>query len=109
DSYVLWFEKPIPALIKAWDDAPESDPLKAKLADQIDALRKWDVRWGVDSVPTTLAVYWGEDLMRRLGQTARTAGIPADEYVSTKTSGDQLLSSLAAASDRLTADFGTWK
>jgi len=109
DSYVLWFEKPIPALIKAWDDAPASDPLKAKLADQIDALRKWDVRWGVDSVPTTLAVYWGEDLMRRLGQTARTAGIPADEYVSTKASGDQLLSSLAAASDRLTADFGTWK
>jgi acyl-homoserine lactone acylase PvdQ len=105
----MWFEKPIPSLIKAWDAAPASDPLKAKLAEQIDALRKWDLRWGVDSIPTTLAVYWGEDVLRRVGQTARAAGIPADEYVATKTPGDQLLSSLATASDRLSADFGTWK
>ncbi|HEY2865608.1 MAG TPA: penicillin acylase family protein [Pyrinomonadaceae bacterium] len=109
DSYLMWFEKPIPALIKAWDSAPANDPLKVKLAEQIDLLRKWDVRWAVDSIPTTLAVYWGEDLQRRLGQTARAAGVPMDEYVATKASGDQLLSSLAAASDRLTADFGTWK
>jgi len=33
DSYQTWFEKPVPALIKAWDAAPASDPLKAKLAD----------------------------------------------------------------------------
>jgi acyl-homoserine lactone acylase PvdQ len=32
DSYLTWFEKPIPALIKAWDQAPASNPLKAKLA-----------------------------------------------------------------------------
>ena len=38
DSYLPWFEKPIPALIKAWDDAPLSDPLKVKLADQIGLL-----------------------------------------------------------------------
>ena len=109
DSYLMWFEKPMPVLIKAWDTAPAADPLKTKLADQIDMLRKWDLRWGVDSVPTALAVYWGEDVLRRVGQNARAAGIPADEYAATKTSGDQLLSSLAAASDRLTADFGTWK
>ncbi|HYJ92028.1 MAG TPA: penicillin acylase family protein, partial [Pyrinomonadaceae bacterium] len=109
DSYVMWFEKPIPALIKAWDAAPASDPLKAKLGDQIGALRKWDLRWGVDSIPTSLAVYWGEDLQRRLGQSARSAGIPLDGYVATTASSDQLLSSLAAASDRLTADFGSWK
>ena len=32
DSYLTWFEKPIPALIKAWDATPDSNPLKAKLA-----------------------------------------------------------------------------
>jgi acyl-homoserine lactone acylase PvdQ len=109
DSYTLWFEKPIPALIKAWDDAPATDPMKAKLADQIEMLRKWDLRWGVDSVPTSVAVYWAEDLQRRLGQSARAAGIPLDRYAATKATGDQLLSSLAAASDKLAADFGSWK
>ncbi|HEV7179126.1 MAG TPA: penicillin acylase family protein, partial [Candidatus Baltobacteraceae bacterium] len=53
DSYLPWFEKPLPALIKAWDGAPESNPLKAKTAAQIELLRKWDLRWGVASVPTS--------------------------------------------------------
>src|SRR4029077_13123365 len=38
DSYLPWFEKPIPALVKAWDSAPDS-ALKAKLAGQIAQLR----------------------------------------------------------------------
>ena len=53
DSYLPWFDKPIPALIKAWDDTPDSNPLKFKLADEIGLLYNWDHRWGVDSVPTT--------------------------------------------------------
>ncbi|HWZ01152.1 MAG TPA: penicillin acylase family protein [Edaphobacter sp.] len=109
DSYLPWFEKPVPALIKAWDDAPASDPLKAKLAGQIAALRTWDYRWGVDSIPTSLAVFWGEDVRRHVIDDARKAGISAEEYIGTRTPPYQLLQSLAAASDRLTADFGSWK
>src|SRR5678816_729138 len=48
DSYLPWFEKTIPALIKAWDATPENDPLKTKTAEQIAMLRKWDLRWAVD-------------------------------------------------------------
>jgi acyl-homoserine-lactone acylase len=96
DSYLTWFEKPLPALVKAWDDAPESNPIKAKVAEQIALLRKWDLRWAVDSVPTSLAVFWGEDVRRRYGNDA-------------KCTPEQLLQSLSAASDRLTADFGKWK
>ena len=109
DSYLPWFEKPVPALIKAWDDAPASDPLKAKLTGQIAALRTWDYRWGVDSTPTSLAVFWGEDVRRHVIDDARKAGISAEEYIGTRTPPYQLLQSLAAASDRLTADFGSWK
>ena len=90
DSYLPWFEKPLPALIKAWDDAPASDPMKAKLADQIALLRTWDLRWAVDSIPTSLAVFWGEDLRRN--------GTP-----------ERPLQSLANATAKLEADFGTWK
>ncbi len=102
DSYLTWFEKPMPALIKAWDDAPGSNPLKAKTAEQIALLRKWDLRWAADSVPTSLAVFWGEDIRRRAGGR-RGGGSPEDAPA------QQLLESLAAASDKLAADFGTWK
>jgi acyl-homoserine-lactone acylase len=109
DSYLPWFEKPIPALIKAWDDTPASDPQKSKLADQIALLRTWDYRWGVTSVPTSLAVFWGEDIRRHTGDDARKAGVSVEEYIGTQTSAQLLLQSLSAASDRLTANFGSWK
>jgi len=109
DSYLTWFEKPIPCLVKAWDDAATDDPLKAKLSSQIDALRKWDKRWGVDSVPTSLAVFWGQDIQQRIGADARKAGIFMSDYICTKGAPEVLLQSLVNASDKLTTDFGTWK
>lgn len=108
DSYLPWFEKPIPALIKVWDEAPASNPLKAKLAAQIALLRTWDLRWGVTSVPTSLAVFWGEDVSRRAGAGARRGGVSGED-IATQVPAEQLLESLAAASDRIEADFGTWK
>ena len=109
DSYLPWFEKTIPALVKAWDDIPASDPLKAKTADQIALLRKWDLRWGVDSVPTSLAVFWAEEGNRRLGGEAAAVGLPVKEFLETKATPARMLESLAAASDKLTADFGKWQ
>src|SRR5262249_7162893 len=90
DSYLPWFEKPIPALIKAWDETPAGDPLKMKVAEQIGVLRKWDLRWGVASVPTSLAVFWGEDLRRRVSGGGRGAGRQSEENIA-KATAQQLL------------------
>jgi len=109
DSYLTWFEKPIPCLIKAWDDAPAGSPLKAKMAEQIGLLRSWDFRWGVTSVPTSLAVFWGQDVQKRMGDDAKKAGMYVSDYLCTKAPAEMLLQSLSEASDKLTADFGTWK
>ena len=109
DSYLTWFEKPVPCLIKAWEDAPADNPLKTKLAEPVEALRKWDLRWGVNSVPTSLAVFWGDVVQHRFGPEARNAGIYLSDYICTKVPPEALLQSLAEASDKLTADFGTWK
>ena len=106
DSYLPWFEKTIPALIKAWDDAPAANLLKAKLAEQIALLRKWDLRWSATSVATSLAVFWGEEVRRQLG--ARSPGIAVGD-LGGSLAPEQLLESLAAVSDKLQADFGTWK
>jgi acyl-homoserine-lactone acylase len=105
DSYLPWFEKPIPALIKAWDQTPESDPLKAKTAEQIALLRAWDLRWSTTSIPTSLAVFWGDDIQRKI----RRVGLSAVNYIAGEATAEQLLQSLSAASDKLAADFGTWK
>jgi acyl-homoserine-lactone acylase len=109
DSYLTWFEKPVPALVKAYDALSASDPLKAKLHEQIDALRNWDLRWAVNSIPTSLAVFWGEDVQRRVAADARNAGLSPADHIANRAAGKQLLESLAAASDRLTNDFGTWR
>ncbi len=109
DSYLPWFEHALPALIKAWDAAPESDPLRTQLAEQVNLLRAWDLRWGADSVPTSLAVFWGDEIGRRVRAEARRADMPIYDYVGSKVPAELLLQSLAAASDRLTSEFGTWK
>jgi acyl-homoserine-lactone acylase len=109
DSYLTWFEKPIPCLVKAWDSAAADDPLKTKLSEQIETLRNWDTRWGVNSVATSLAVFWGQEMHRRIGTDARQAGTFMSDYICAKTPATVLLQALADASGKLAADFGTWK
>src|SRR6266852_583966 len=107
DSYLTWFEKPVPALIKAWD-AAQDNPLKAKVAGQIGLLRQWDLRWSVTSVPTSLAVFWGQNVQQRFGDAAKKANVYLSDYICTKVPPEQLLQSLSDASDKL-AEFGSWK
>ena len=109
DSYLTAFERLLPTLMAAYDSAPRGDTLKARLAEPIDVLRKWDYRWSVSSVPTSLAVYWGEALAALTRSAAEAAGMPAFDYMATRGSAVQRLSALASAVDRLTHDFGTWK
>jgi acyl-homoserine lactone acylase PvdQ len=92
DSYLPWFADHLPALFKAWDAQP-GGALKASVAEQVATLRKWDNRWATSSVPTALAVYWGETIGNRIDRAT----------------GEELLKALKTASDRLTTDFGTWQ
>ncbi len=83
DSYLPAFERMIPPLLAAYDQLPATDTLKTRLADQVVALRGWDYRWGAESVPTSLAVFWGERSGRRVSRDARAAGISVMQYVAT--------------------------
>ena len=109
DSYLPYFADAIPPLVKAYDATPASNPLKGKLIEQIATLRDWDYRWGEASVPTALAIAYSEDLGSRVGADARKAGMPTDTYMISRATPQQRLESLAAASDKLAADFGKWQ
>jgi acyl-homoserine-lactone acylase len=101
DSYQPGFATSIPALVRAWDQLPETSEAKKKTAEQIALLRAWDFRWGVDSMANSLAVYYSQQGGSGRGGRGRGAAeAPSPE---------QLVQNLAAASDRLAADFGTWK
>ena len=95
DSYLTGFEELIPALVRAYDQADASNPFKAELADQVSILRDWDLRWSVESIATSLAIFFGEET-RRLDATERE--LP-----------QQQLQALSVASARLEADFGSWR
>ncbi len=101
DTYLPGFEKSVPALVKAWDNAPASTPLKARLAEQVELLRKWDMRWSAESVPTSLAIFYGTALNRVAG-VVRRGGAAAEP------TGDQMLQALDVACTKLSADFGKW-
>jgi acyl-homoserine lactone acylase PvdQ len=109
DSYLTAFDVLLPPLIDGYEKLPAGNPAKAKAAEQIDSLRKWDRRWSVSSVPTTLAVFWGDEMSRRVGRDAREEDVALDVYIATRTTPQVRLDALAAASDTLAANFGTWK
>ena len=102
DSYMPTFETAIPPLLKAYDAAPADHPLKAKLREPIEMLRTWDYRWGVNSVPTSLGVFYASSGGGRGGRGGRGADSNVPES-------ERLLQNLSTAMDRLQADFGSWK
>jgi acyl-homoserine-lactone acylase len=108
DSYLPAFADLIPPLVRAYDDAPSSHPLKDKLSDPIRALREWDFRWSASSVPTSLAVYWGQAQWREAEGQARRTGGSVYDAIAARTPA-QKLEALAGAGDRLTTDFGSWR
>ncbi len=103
------FENLIPGLVRAYDQLPASNPMKASLEAQVDLLRRWDYRWGVDSVANTVATFWGDQLWQRSAPEARKAGLSVYEFLRTRTTPTARLEALVAATEKLTADFGKWE
>ncbi|QJE03572.1 acylase [Massilia forsythiae] len=109
DSYLTAFEPLVPAVLRDWDALPAGDPLKARLAAQAAALRGWDLRFSTVSVPTSLAVYWGQEMVKASAARAREQGVPVVDFIQTGLTSRERLDALARASAKLEADFGSWQ
>jgi len=109
DSYLTFFEKSIPQLLVAYDQLAPENPLKSKLSEQVAALRAWDLRWSLTSVPTSLAVFWAESFNRRDTTGAAAARMLVDQYIISRATPEERVEALSRASARLEADFGSWK
>jgi acyl-homoserine-lactone acylase len=109
DSYLPAFARLIPGLVAAYDGLPAGDALRPKLAGPIARLRGWDDHWAVNSVETSLAVFWGEALWARAAQDPDEEGVSKYEKMASHTSPAEKLAALVEATDRLVKDFGSWE
>jgi len=109
DSWLPSFARMIPGLLKSYDNLPASDPQRTTLVAPIAALRPWDYRWATNSIPTSLAVFWGEDFLSRVGAEAREAAMSAETYAIERATDGERLQSLTAATTKLNQDFGSWQ
>ena len=109
DSWLPSFARMIPGLLASYDKLPPGDSLRARLAAPIAALRAWDYRWAANSIPTSVAVFWGENVQNRVAAEARRAGMSAETYVIDRATDSEQLQSLVAAMTRLEQDFGKWQ
>jgi len=109
DPYLTAFARLVPTLEAAYAATPDGDPIKAKVADQVAALSAWDKTWSAHSTETSLAVFWGEAMWAKAAPAAKAQGLTPYDYMADKLTPAEKLAALAEASDRLTADFGSWK
>jgi acyl-homoserine-lactone acylase len=109
DSYQPGFAAMVPPLVAAFDNLPAGSAVRRRLAEPVAMLRGWDYRWGVESVPTSLAVFWAEALTQAIPEASRPARNQLPEYLARRTTGEQKLAALAAALDRLERELGSWR
>ncbi|WP_235499612.1 penicillin acylase family protein [Frateuria sp. Soil773] len=108
DPYLPAFARQLPVLLADYDALPAADPLKKKLAGPAALLRHWDYRWGIASMPTTLAVFWGDTLWDAVDKSDTAEGLSVYDIMAEKAGAQARLRALAEAADRLEKDFGSW-
>jgi acyl-homoserine-lactone acylase len=84
DPYLPEFARQVPILVSDYDALAAGDPLKTKLAGPIALLRTWDYRWGIASMPTSLAVFWGDTLWDTASKTESAPGLSTYDVMASK-------------------------
>ncbi len=109
DGHLTAFDVLLPPLFAAYDALPAADPRRAALSEAIAALRGWNRRTAADSVPTAVAIFWGQELVERKGAEAREAEEPVYDYLVDKLTDAERIAALSAALEKLRRDFGRWQ
>jgi acyl-homoserine-lactone acylase len=109
DGHLTAFDVLLPPLFLSYDALPAADPRRAALGEAIAALRGWNRRTSAESVPTAVAIFWGQELVERKGAAARDAEEPVYDYLVDKLTDAERIAGLSAALEKLQRDFGRWQ
>ena len=114
DPYLSAFEVLLPLLFADYDALGAGAAQRAALAEQIAMLRGWDLNSSVESVPTTLAAVWADQVWRAAFNDAagvaayRARGITRDAYIA-EVADARGLELFAATVAKIEEDFGSWR
>ena len=113
NTFLTAFEVMIPSLIKAYDNA-SGNTHYSSLREPINMLRKWDFHTGEKSIPTTLAILWGEKLQSAIYRTKLPENVANDQINKTrfylqKATAEELLDPLLSVIKNLENNFGHWQ
>jgi acyl-homoserine-lactone acylase len=109
DGHLTAFDVLLPPLFAGFDALPAADPQRAALGEAIAALRSWNRRTSADSVPTAVAIFWGQEMVERKGAAARDADEPVYDFLVDKLTDAERIAALSAALEKLQRDFGRWQ
>jgi acyl-homoserine lactone acylase PvdQ len=105
DPRLTAFEVLIPGLVAAWDAQPGDDP---EMAAAVEALRNWDFSVSAESVPMSLAQYYGQEYLRNGAAPEGLNYIERITYYGQDSPEAERLQIFAASLSKLKEDFGQW-
>jgi len=105
DSALVAFDPLLPALIAL----KEEPGLAPETREAIAHLSGWDTRFTLDSTQTTLAIFWGEALMREAQPLAAASNSDIYDYLASQITDDQRIAALENAMTTLSDGFGNWQ
>ncbi len=105
DPALVAFDPLLPALIALGGDPA----LTRETREAIAHLEGWDTQFGLDSTQTSLAVYWGEELMRAARPLAAAQNSDIYDYLAGNITDEQRITALENAMAMLTDGFGSWQ
>jgi acyl-homoserine-lactone acylase len=109
DTYQPGLALMVPRLVAAYDRLPPNSAARRRLAEPLGVLRGWDHRWGVQSVPNTLAILWAEHMAEAIPVASRPNRNQLPEYLADRTSDADKIAAFTAVVERLERDFGSWR
>jgi acyl-homoserine-lactone acylase len=104
---LMAFKPLVPSLVKAFENLPDTDLRKILLLQPLGVLASWDLKTGVESVGTTLGVFWANQLMADARDLERPWDAYIFDFLAKETSDEMKIAAFEKALERLKSDFGT--
>jgi acyl-homoserine-lactone acylase len=105
DPYILGFSQLIPGLVSAWDEHEADWP---DLEQPIEALRNWNMTVSADSVPMSLAHFYGMNTAQRISTPPGLSQMEQINWLGTDSPMTERLSVFSETLQQLNEAFGSW-
>ena len=105
DPYLTGFAELLPPLIEAFTARPQQQ----ELSEAMQVIREWDYRYSTGSIATSLAVYYGQELLKLAREVEGRAPGSVYDFMAGDMADALRIEAFENAVNLLKQDFGTWR